>query len=201
MVERAALLWRLTGDPRYARWASEQLDFYANNLEKWPIQNLFYGPSRLRVQPLDDAIDLTKLTRTIRLTWTETEPARRQFWFERLLRPEAEMLNESMHHFHNIGCWLRSATAQVALLYGDESLWRNAIDGPWGLRQQLSHGVTSDYFWYEQSLGYQEFIAQALIPLFTETALAGRGPELAREMAIVEDLILAPTWLRFPTGF
>ena len=32
MVERAALLWRLTGDPRYARWASEQLDIYAHNL-------------------------------------------------------------------------------------------------------------------------------------------------------------------------
>jgi hypothetical protein len=200
MVDRAAVLWRLTGDPRYARWAAEQLDFYANNLERWPIQDLFYGPSRLRVQPLDDAIDLTKLTRTIRLIWDGTTPARRQFWFDRLLRPEAEMLDESMHRIHNIGCWLRSATAQVALLYGDDALWRFAIDGPWGLRQQLSHGVTSDYFWYEQSLGYQEFIAAALIPLFTETALAGRGPELAREMAIVENLILAPTWLRFPNG-
>ncbi len=201
MVERAAVLWRLTGDPRYARWATDQLDFYAHNLEKWPVQDLFYGPSRLRVQPLDDAIDLTKLTRTIRLTWDATAPAQRQFWIDRLLRPEAEMLNGSMHRIHNIGCWLRSATAQVALLSGDAALWRSAIDGPWGLRQQLNHGVTSDYFWYEQSLGYQEFIAAALIPLFTETAMAGRGPELAREMAIVENLILAPTGLRFPTGF
>jgi len=201
MIERAALLWRLTDNPRYAQWVAEQLDFYANNLEKWPVQNRFYGPSRLRVQPLDDAIDLTKLTRAVRLTWAGTTPAQRQFWLEKLLKPEAEMLNASMHRVHNIGCWLRSATAQVALLYGDEPLWRFAIDGPWGLRQQLAHGVTSDYFWYEQSMGYQEFIAQALIPLFTETALAGRGPELAREMAIVEDLVLAPNSVRFPNGY
>ncbi len=201
MIERAAVLWRLTGDPRYAQWVAEQLDFYANNLEKWPIQSRFYGPSRLRVQPLDDAIDLTKLTRAIRLTWAETTPAQRQFWFERLLQPQAELLNASMHRIHNIGCWLRSATAQVALLYGDEALWRFAIDGPWGLRRQLTHGVTSDYLWFEQSLGYQEFIAGALIPLFTEAALAGRGAELAREMAIVQNLILAPTWLRFPNGY
>ena len=201
MVERAAVLWRLTGDRRYLRWANGQLDFYAKNLERWPIQNRFYGPSRLAVQPLDDAIALGKLTRTVRLIQGDCTPAQRQFWFERLLKPEAEMLNESMHAIHNIGCWLRSATAQVALLSGDEALWRLAIDGPWGLRQQLDRGVTSDYLWYEQSLGYQEFIAQALIPLFTETALAGRGAELSREMAIVENLVLAPTWLRFPTGY
>lgn len=201
MIERAAVFWRLTGEPKYAQWVAAQLDFYATHLGAWPVQNLFYGPSRLRVQPLDDAIDLTKLTHAIRLTWDQVEPARRRFWFERLLKPEAEMLNESMHRVHNIGCWLRSATAQVALLYDDGPLWWFAIDGPWGLRQQLEHGVTSEYFWYEQSLGYQEFIAAALIPLFTEAALAGRGPELAREMAIVENLMLAPNAVRFPTGF
>jgi hypothetical protein len=201
MVQRAARLWRLTGDPRYAKWATEQLDFYANNLGKWPVQNRFYGPSRLGTQPLDDAGYLAKLVDAARLTWDWAEPERRRMWFESLFLPEAEMLNASMHRIHNIACWLRSASAQVALLYGDEGLWRFAVDGPWGVRQQLAHGVTSDFFWYEQSMGYNEFVAQALIPFFVEAALQGRGQELEREMAIVEDMILAPTWLRFPNGY
>jgi hypothetical protein len=198
MVLKAAMLWRLTGEQHYADWVESQLDFYANNLEQWPIQTRFYGPSRLFGQPLTDASNITKLSNAVRLIWDRVEPDRRQFWFDKLFKPEALMLNQSMKRIHNIACWLRSSTAQIALLYDDKELWDSSIDGPWGIRRQIENGVTSDYIWYEQSSGYNQFTLRALAPLFLSAGLLGRAEEFSREIAIVQNMALAPTWLRFP---
>ena len=198
MILDAARLWRLTGEPHYADWVESQLDFYANNLDKWPIQDRFYGPSRLFGQPLTDASNITKLADAVRLIWDRVEPARRQFWFDHLFKPEALMLNQSMLRIHNIACWLRSSTAQIALLYDDKELWDFCIDGPWGIRRQIENGVTSDYHWFEQSSGYNQFTIRALAPLFVSAGLHNRAEEFSREMAIVQNMALVPTWLRFP---
>lgn len=197
MVQNAAILWRLTGETRYRDWVVSQLDFYAHNLDRWPIQDRFYGPSRLFGQPLTDANNLTKLVEAVRLLWNDVTPAQRQFWHEHLFKPESLMLDESMHRIHNIACWLRACSAQVALLYNDQELWKTSIDGPWGIRRQIRDGVTSDYLWFEQSSGYNQFATMALIPLFVSAGLQGRGAEFSREMAIVENMPLAPTWMRF----
>lgn len=197
MVQDAAILWRLTGDARYVDWVKAQLDFYADNFEGWPVQDRFYGPSRLFGQPLDEAASIIKLTDAARLIWDQVEPAHRQLWFEHLFKPEAVMLNQSMHRIHNIACWLRSASAQVALLYDDKELWDYAVDGPWGIRQQIEHGVTSDYLWFEQSNGYNEFAVRAMYTLFLSAGLQGQAVIFDRQMAIVQNLVLAPTWLRF----
>jgi hypothetical protein len=198
MVQDAAILWRLTGDARYVDWVKAQLDFYADNFEGWPVQDRFYGPSRLFGQPLDGAANVAKLTDAVRLIWDQVAPAHRQLWFERLFKPEAVMLNQSMHRIHNIACWLRSFSAQVALLYDDKELWDDAVDGPWGIRQQIEQGVTSDYLWFEQSNGYNEFAVRAMYTLFLSAGLQGKAASFDRQMAIVQDLVLAPTWLRFP---
>lgn len=200
MVERAARLWRLTGDPKDADWAAAQLDFYARNRLKWPIQDRFYGPSQLFGQPLDEAVCLIKLTDAARLIWERTSPGRRQYWIDNFFEPEARLMNQSTRENPNIGCWLRSASGQIALFCGDQPLWRWVLDGPWGVRQQMTRGVTSDYLWFEQSMGYNEYMVQALTSFFLAAAQHGHGPEVAREMEIFENLALAPDLLRFPNG-
>ena len=79
-------------------------------------------------------------------------------------------------------------------------MWREAIDGQFGVRQQVAEGITSDYLWYEQSLGYNSYVVNALASLFETAGLYGRTDELAEEMAVVQNLMLSTTFLRFPTG-
>ena len=110
------------------------------------------------------------------------------------------MLNENFPQILNITCWLRGAAAQVGLIFGDEAMWHEAIDGPFGVRQQVAEGITSDYLWYEQSLGYNSYVVNALASLFETASLYGRMDELSLEMATVENLMLSTTYLRFPTG-
>lgn len=196
-VFEAARLFRLTGDRKYGDWAASQIDFYAENYLNWPIQTS-KSKSRLMHQSLDDANVLIRLVNAARLL--DAEEQRRARWIDKLFRPEAELLDETFQRIHNIACWQRSAMAQAAIYDRDEALWKRAIDGPFGIRKQVEFGVTSDYLWFEQSLLYNNYVVSAMLPLYTLASLEGRAGELAHEMRVIENLMLAPIMLRFPDG-
>ncbi len=196
---RAAQLHRLTGEAAFLEWAAGQMDFYAANFLQWEPQRPGH-PARLFWQTLTEATNLVKFTEVVRLVGEAVAADRREVWRREFLEPEVKALNSTQQQVHNIALWQRCAVAQVALVIGDETLWRGAIDGPWGVRRQVAEGVTSDYFWFEQSLGYNAYVAQALLSLGTAAGLAGRADELSHELAVAQNLLLAPLVLRFPDG-
>ena len=196
-MAEAARLYRLTGEKKYAEWSAAQLDFYAEHYTEWPV---FRGSSRIMWQSLDEAVNLIKHVETARNLGDFATPERKAKWKEQLFKPEADLLERSGQTIQNIPCWQRSAEAVVALYCNDEALWEKAINGAFGVRNQIAKGITDDYIWYEQSLGYNAYVVRALTPLFRETLLAGRGESLRSMMAPVENLMLAPMAMRFPTG-
>jgi len=198
-IRRAARLWRLTGDETYARWATAQIDFYADNFLKWEPVRADQG-ARLFWQTLTEATNLVKFTEAVRVLGDRVPAEQRARWREKFFQPEVAVLNKNFQLVHNIATWQRSAVAQVALLFGDEAMWREALDGKFGLRRQIAEGITSDYLWYEQSLGYNSYVVAAVNTLFTTAGLYGRAGELAAEMATAENLMLATLYLRFPNG-
>jgi hypothetical protein len=199
-ITEAARLYRFTGDKRYLDWAAGQLDFYAENLEGWPVSDSKGNHARLGCQSLEDAIWLARFVDAVRLLRDDVAAERRQAWFDKLLKPQAELLGRSFQIIHNIAVWHRSSQAQVALVTGDRDLWTRVMDGEYGLRAQLRRGVTSDYLWYEQSMGYNEYIVNATYPLFLTAGLLGESERLHEEAAIVQNLLLSPLLLRFADG-
>lgn len=197
MMERAARLYRLTGERRYAEWAAGQLDFYATHYLEWAPQR---QGARLFWQALTEGVNLVTYVQTVRLLEGFAAPDRQRAWRVKFFEPEVAVLRTNFPTILNITCWLRSAAAQVGLIFGDEALWREAIEGPFGIRQQVAEGITSDYLWFEQSLGYNRLVVEALQSLFVTAGLYGRAEELAHELAVVQNLMLAPLYLRFPTG-
>lgn len=197
MVE-AARLWRLTGEKKYFDWTASQLDFYAANLEKWPLQG--NGNARLMYQSLDDAVMLVRFVDAARILGEDVDATRRQMWIEKLFHPMAQLLGKSLQRVHNIACWQRSAMAMAAIYAGDTDLWTLAVDGEYGIRRQIRDGITSDYFWLEQSLGYNSYVVSSFLTLFEYAGMAGRLDELKAEAAVIQNLMLAPVYLRFPGG-
>ena len=193
----AARLYRLTGEKNYAEWAASQLDFYANHYTEWPV---FRGSSRIMWQSLDEAINLIRYVQAARLLGDFATPERKAKWKEKLFKPEADLLERSGQVIQNIPCWQRSAEAVVALYCNDVALWEKAVNGPFGVRNQIAKGISDDYIWYEQSMGYNLYVVDSLSVLFREAWLAGRGESLRPMMASLENLMLAPLALRFPTG-
>jgi hypothetical protein len=197
MIVRASRLYRLTGDEKYAAWAAGQLDFYAENYLKWaPARE----GARLFWQTLTEATNLVKYTEAVRLLGDYVAPARRTNWRDKFFLPEVAVLNANFQSIHNIATWQRCAVAQVALVFGDEAMWKQAIDGKFGLRRQMAEGITSDYLWWEQSLGYNNYVVQAVLTLFTQAGIAGRAAELGAEMNVAQNLMLSLTYIRFPNG-
>lgn len=196
MMIEAARMFRLTGDERYARWAAGQLDFYTDNYDRWPARN----GTHFMYQSLDEAVILTRWLTAARTLGDFVSARQKARWSENLFKPQARLLNTTLQTIHNIACWQRSATGQVALYCEDEALWRTAVEGPFGIRNQLKLGVTSDYIWFEQSLGYNGYVVKALAPFFEYALMAGKGLGLETEMATTEDLLLSPLAMRFPNG-
>ncbi|MCX8090052.1 MAG: heparinase II/III family protein [Verrucomicrobiae bacterium] len=197
MMERAARLYRLTGERRYAEWAAGQLDFYATHYLEWEPQR---QGARLFWQALTEGVNLVTYAHTARLLGDFASTERKRTWREKFFEPEVAVLRTNFPTILNITCWLRGAAAQVGLIFGDEAMWREAVDGPFGVRQQVAEGITSDYLWFEQSLGYNNLVVDAFQSLFVTAGLYGRADALAHEMAVVENLMLAPLYLRFPNG-
>jgi hypothetical protein len=197
MIQRAARLYKLTGEEKYAAWAAGQMDFYADNYLKWaPARE----GARLFWQTLTEATNLIKYTEAVRQLGDYVTPDRKAAWRDKFFDPEVAVLNANFQSIHNIATWQRCAVAQVALLFGDEAMWKNAIDGEYGLRRQMAEGITSDYLWWEQSLGYNNYVVQAVLTLFTQAGISGRAAQLDHEMNVAENLMLSLGYLRFPNG-
>ncbi len=193
----AARLYRLTGEKIYAEWAAAQLDFYADHYTEWPV---FRGSSRIMWQSLDEAVNLIKYVQTARFLGDFATPERKSKWKGKLFKPDAELLERSGQTIQNIPCWQRSAEAVTALYCQDEALWNQAVKGPFGIRSQVTKGISDDYIWYEQSMGYNAYVVLALVPFFREALVSGRGESLRPLMEAVENLMLAPMAMRFPNG-
>jgi len=198
----AARLYRLTGETRYADWVVSQVDFYATNFHRWNGRTDWGNErSRLMWQSLDEAVNLIRYVTAVRLLGDRVPAEVKQRWYKQLFKPEAALLERSFQRIHNIACWHRAAEALVGLCFDDEELWERAVYGrPFGLSRQLAEGVTGDYLWFEQSLGYNSYVVSALQPFFEYAMLAGRTVGLESELCTLQNLMLAPILMRFPTG-
>lgn len=196
MMAEAARLFRLTGQARYAEWAAGQLDFYTDNYDQWKT----HGDVHFMFQSLDEAVILIKWVNTANALGDYVTADMKTRWSEKLFKPEAALLKDSFQHIHNIACWHRSAVGQVAIYCQDDDLWQAAVEGKFGIRNLVACGITSDYVWYEQSLGYSGYVVRALVPFFESALMAGKGNDLRLEMETVENLLLSPLAMRFPNG-
>ena len=199
MMYRSARLYKLTGNKRYAEWSAAQLDFYSKHYYEWQTHKKESG-ARLYWQTLDEATSGFQYINTVRLIEETVDPARKQYWWDHFFKPEADLLNSEFLKIHNIANWHRCCVAAFALVYHDDKLWHKAIDGQFGLREQIAKGITDDYLWYEQSFHYNEYVVEALRNLFEIAGLYHRTDEIALEIAKGENLMLSPIYLRFPNN-
>ena len=197
-IQEAARLYRLTGDRKYAEWAASQLDFYANNYASWPLRDIA-GQSRMMGQGLDEATAVVQLSDATRLILEFAGEARVRNWRDKLFFPIARQLAVSRHN-DNIRLWHSGAETIIGLLFGDEALVKDGLDGPKGIRQLLKRGVTADFLWYEGSFGYQTYVLRALAPLFVQASLSGRASELYGEMLAAQNMMFALLPFRFDDG-
>lgn len=196
----AARIFRATGEPIYAEWAMRQLDFYADNYERWPLRT-DDGRARMFRNGLSEATNAFPLLETARLLGEIASHDRQRKWAEQLFRPMAENLKTTSYPMSNIGLWHQAAVAAIAMRLHDESLIAQALDGPNGIRVVLAYGLTADFLWIEGTFAYNSYVIQCLAQLLLHASLEGYAQRFGPEWLAVRRLLLSPIDYRFDDGW
>jgi len=164
-----AVAFALTDDARYAEAALQWLRKIRDRYASFPLHGSHAGRGRLMGQSLDEAVWAIHATRAydiLRQRGAISEFEHRSFvrllWqpMYRLLATEPQFRGR----IHNISCWHVAAMASIAILIGNQSMLRYALEDPvWGLRAQVLRGTDEDGIWYEGSLSYHFYALEALM--------------------------------------
>jgi hypothetical protein len=195
-ARNAARIYKATGDSKYAEWAAQQLDFYAENYGKWPVQTKD-GRSRMYKQGLDEAVDAFPLLDVARLLEGFVPAARANQWRTQLFMPMADNLRYTMSEMTNIALWHESARAAIALRYNDNALLEAAQDGPKAIRAILRYGITVDNVWIEGTFEYNNYVLAVLAKLLTQASLERRSSQFTFERDAALKLALGTLDYRF----
>ena len=174
-IRSAGVLFRVTGDVRYAKRGRALLLAYAERYLSYPLHTIRgeakIGGGRIGPQTLDEAMWLIPVTQGADLIWDTLTEADRRTLADKLFLPAArDVILPHKLGVHNIQCWKNSAVGVVGFLLGDTKLISAAIDDPIrGYRTQMAKGVQADGVWYEGAWGYHFFTLSAIWPL-TEAA-------------------------------
>jgi hypothetical protein len=193
----AVRLYRLSGDVRYRDWVVSQMDLYAANYSTLPLQT-WWGQSHLFLSALDEAIYSFQLIEISRLMRDSVPKATLTGWQNGLFDPMLANLMASSKDEHNIAVWIAAAVAAIGFEFENPTAKTFGLNSPRGLVALLNRGVSNDYFWYEMSLHYQDYVVSALTNFLYAARI--RGAEDAATLrvgAIARGLMVSPLAIRF----
>lgn len=160
------LLWRLTGDKRYAEKAAEILSRYADYYPDYQVHgNIPHnGPGKMNAQTLCEANCLLDMALGYDFIADTLSASEQQHICQRLLREAALFL---MAHrspqIHNHEVKISAAVAVIGFILEDDAMIDFAVNQPYGLRWQLEHGLLKEGLWFEGSIHYHYYALQGFM--------------------------------------
>ena len=184
-IALSALLW----NDNALEFLISYIDFYADRYEAFPVHGDHAGKGKIMGQSLDEAVWGIQLLRAMKIVEDRLPAEKKAVWLEKLFRPMCALLAPQSNRIHNIPTWQRAFIGMVGLFFGDDALLSEAMDGDYGLRNQIAKGFTKDGIWRECSLGYHYYTVEALTNFFSFYALSAPDDPL---FDIFEKMYAAP---------
>lgn len=176
-VRDLGLAYRLTGQTKYGDKAKEILLAYAEKYPTYPLHDKNgkekIGGGYVGAQTLDEAMWIIPVCQGADLVLDRFSAEQRKQLEDKVFRPGAEIIRKHKMSIHNIQCWKNSAVGVIGFFLNDKDLIADAIDSPWGFRQQVAKGINDDGQWYEGAWGYHFFTVSAMSPLLEAAHRAG----------------------------
>lgn len=193
----SAALFRITGERDYLDYAKSTLLWYAKNFDKFDSHGDHAGKGWFREQSLDEAGQLVRLAQAYWDICSSLSESERETIANKFLIPDAKFIHKQTRHIHNINSWHNSAVGLVGFAVGDDELVRAAIDGEFGLNDQIDKGVKEDGFWFEGSISYHFYTIESMQPL----VVAARAKHYPMNgMDKYKRMYTAPIQFTFPNG-
>ena len=200
-ILESARLFRLTGNPAYLEWARGQLNAYAQNYGSLPLQT-WNGQARLFSQALDEAVYAFTLLDAVRLLRPHVPSSDIERWRDGLFVPMSGLLRASVKGYDNISLWIVAALSVMADEFQLAELNSFALSSSQGLQNILAQGVSSDQYWYEMSLQYQDYVVKALASWLYGYGIrpdnqGGKEQMRTQIGTTTRNLMLSPLYIRF----
>ncbi len=196
-AQQSAVLFRITGEREWFDYTKKILLWYATHFEQFQPHGSHSGQGIIREQSLDES---TQLVDFVHAYWdvcpSLTEEERQQIT-EKFLLPDAQFIHRQTHQIHNIHSWHNAAVGLTGFVTGNRELIAQAIDGEFGLKNQIQKGILEDGFWYEGSISYHFYAISSLEPLYT-VARAQKYPLEGTEKLL--RMYTSPTQFAFASG-
>jgi len=212
LCDASGMLYQITGEQRYARWAADLLTRYANVYLLLGFQKAKNANPAGRIfhQILNENIWLLSMAMAYGCIKDTLDPTRREHIEGQLLRPAVAMMTELYAHdfatIHNHGLWGVAAVGTCGLVLGDERYVAMALDGLAGDR--LTGGYLAELSllfapsgYYIEGPYYHRFALRALLT-FSE-ALHTHRPDLdiySFKDQVIRTTILALLGTVYPNG-
>ena len=152
----------LLGDAEAVSFLERFFDFYAGYYAGFAIHG--HGNGKVMPQVLDECVWCILLLRAYYPCRHLFAAEKKQYWYEKLFRPVAELVNapEIQTSVHNHVLWHKSAAGSVAVCFGDEAFLDEILHGRLGIRELVEKGFTADGLWHEGSPLYHYYALEAL---------------------------------------
>lgn len=156
----------LFGDKDSLDFIIKYVDFYADNYHKYPVHGEYAGKGRVMNQGLDEAVWAIEIISALRVCGDLIPEEKKAVWMEKFFRPMTELLIPQANKIHNIPTWLICCVGVIGIYFKDNELLDLALNGEFGIRNQVAKGFTADGIWYEGSMTYHYYTTKALTHFF-----------------------------------
>lgn len=189
---KSALAYRALGNRRYLDYVLEFVDFYNDNYLKFTLHNkeglefdtvddALWGTSRIMPQALNESIFLVRLVNALELIRDDLPEGYRRKLQDGMFGEAFRMFRPQVNAIHNIPTWLNCGIGIMGLFLGNQEMVDFAFDAEFGLVNQLQKGLTDDYFWYEGSIHYNNFLLEGVVNALLFSELNGRDFSIGKE--------------------
>lgn len=152
----------LDGSEEALAFIKRYLDFYADHYEEFPVHGRWAGKGKIMGQSLCEAVWAIAVLRGLYPVRDRFSAETMTGWYEKLFRPMAQLLIPQSQRIHNIPCWQWCAVGMIGIVFDDNDLLHEAVEGEFGIRNQVEKGFTKNGLWYEGSLHYHYYTAEGL---------------------------------------
>ncbi|MGL1891210.1 MAG: heparinase II/III-family protein [Spirochaetaceae bacterium] len=186
---KAAIIYKIKNDSKMLEIIVGLLIFYATNYSNFKvhakdkinvIENGVTGFGKIMPQGLNEAIMLTSIINTLLIVSSDISSDDKKI-IDSFVNNITLFLFDQRKAYHNIICWIDCAITCSGIYLDNIEYIDSGLNSKYGLINQLNHGLTKDYFWYEGSLHYHFFTVEALLNLLLVSEISNYKIESIKE--------------------
>jgi len=184
-MQKAGVLYQITGQGKYAQYVKDMLLLYAQKYPTWGLHpsKKSYAPGRVFWQALNDANWLVYTSQAYDCIYTFLTKKERSHLEQDLFYPFAKHISEDSPQFfnriHNHSTWATAAVGMIGLVMDDEKLIQQALYGLKNKEDAVAETALDNDGGFIRTAGKLGFIANLESP-FSPDGYLTEGPYYQR---------------------